>query len=247
VILGIPLRRLWLPALVTLTALGVLVGLGAWQIERMGAKHRLMARVEQRTREEPQPLPPRETWQALHPKGYEYRRVRVTGRFLNDQEALVHGLLSTGPEAIQGFYVLTPLQMPDGAIVIINRGFVPTEKADPKTRAEGQLSGSQTVVGLMRAPEKRGLFIPDDDPGRNSFFIRDPVAIGRAKGLVDVAPFTIDADGTPNPGGWPKGGTTRLVFSDNHLQYAITWFALALGLLAVFGTWVMRERHGPPA
>jgi surfeit locus 1 family protein len=244
---GVPLKRLWLPTLLTLIGAGLLIGLGAWQIERMGAKHRLIERVQQRTTQEPRDLPPVESWGSLQPKGYDYTRVRLTGRFLHDKEALVHGLLSTGREAVQGYYVLTPMQLPDGAIVIVNRGFVPTEKGDPKTRPEGQVTGSQTIVGLMRAPERRGYFLPDDDPARNSFFARDPAAIGRAKGLPNVAPFTVDADATANPGGWPKGGTTRLSFTDNHLQYAITWFALALGMIAVFVAWVIKEgRTAPP-
>ena len=37
-----------------------------------------------------------------------------------------------------------------------------------------------------------------------------------------------------NPGGWPKGGQTVVTFRNEHLQYAITWFALAAGLLAVY-------------
>jgi surfeit locus 1 family protein len=48
-----------------------------------------------------------------------------------------------------------------------------------------------------------------------------------AHGLSNVAPFFIDADATPNPGGLPIGGLTVISFPNNHLVYALTWFALA--------------------
>jgi surfeit locus 1 family protein len=243
--MGARIRSLLLPGFVTLLGTAFLLGLGFWQIERMGAKHRLMARVEARAQQEPQPFPPETLWPSLAPKAYEYSKVRLEGRFLHEKEAHVHGLLSTENRgAVQGFYILTPLLLENGAIVIVNRGFVPTERVAPASRSEGQLAGPQTVVGLMRAPERRGWFIPEDDPKSNSWFTRDPAAIGRAMGLERVAPFSVDADATPTPGGLPLGGQTRLVFTDNHLQYAITWFAMALALLGVFAVWARGRLKG---
>lgn len=238
------IRTFLLPGFCTLLGFGFLVGLGAWQIERGGAKQRLITRVEQRVREEPRPLPPRSSWPTLSPKEYEYLRVRTSGRYLNDREFHLHGLRNgerPTEATLQGYYILTPLQLADGAIVIVNRGFVPTELADPARRPQGQLQGEQTVVGLLRAPEARGWFVPEDDPAKNSWFTRNPAAMAANAGLSDVAPFVIEADATPVPGGWPRGGNTRISFPDNHLQYAITWFSLALGILAVFGFWVRGE------
>ena len=62
-------------------------------------------------------------------------------------------------QTLLGTYVLTPLVLDDGSILIVNRGFVPAEKADPATRREGQVEGVQTVTGLLRSPEVRGWFI----------------------------------------------------------------------------------------
>ena len=232
-------RVLLAPGLAAGIGVAILIGLGCWQIERMGAKQRLIARVEQRAYQAPQPAPPEAAWAGLHPKTYDYARVQLAGTFRHDKEAHVHGLLSRGGgrDAVQGYYILTPLTQREGTTVIVNRGFVPTERVDPATRPEGQIAGEQTITGLMRAPQPRGWFIPADDPAHNDWFTRDARAIGAALGLDRVAPFTVDADGMPNPGGLPLGGTTVLTFRDNHLQYALTWFALALGLIGVFIFW----------
>ncbi|WP_293868950.1 SURF1 family protein [uncultured Alsobacter sp.] len=243
-----PLAKLILPGLFTLVGFAILVGLGAWQIERGGAKKRLITRVEQRLQEAPVPLPPEAQWAGLSPKQYEYLRVRLEGEFQHDREFRLHGLLSgksAAQSTLQGYYILTPLRLADGSTVIVNRGFVPTELGDPARRAEGQVKGRQTIVGLMRAPQSRGLFVPDDDPAKNSWFTRDPVAMAKSAGLARSAPFLIDADATPVPGGWPKGGNTVVSFPDNHLQYAVTWFAIALGLLAVFFAWARQQLKRP--
>jgi surfeit locus 1 family protein len=137
--------------------------------------------------------------------------------------------------------------MADGAIVVINRGFVPIELRDPATRAAGQVAGEVTVTGLVRAPERRGWFVPENEPAQNRWFLRDPAAIAAAHGLARVAPFYVDADGTENPGGWPRGGQTRLALPNNHLQYALTWFGLALTLVGVFAAWSLRRLRGEPA
>lgn len=246
-----PARRIAPAAIAALLAFAALVGLGFWQIERMGSKQRLMARIEHGLASTPEALPPETAWPGLKPKAYEYSKVKLTGRFLHDKEFHVQGLLTSegsrmaAPTTVLGTYVLTPLQSPDGAIVIVNRGFVPPDKADPATRPQGQVAGERTVAGLMRAPQAQGWFVPDDEPGKNTWFTRDPQRMAAAAGLTRVAPFIVDADATPVPGGLPAGGKTIIAFPNNHLQYALTWFALALGLGAVFFAWA-RQQVKPP-
>jgi surfeit locus 1 family protein len=130
---------------------------------------------------------------------------------------------------------------------MINRGFVPLDLRRAAHRKQGQVEGEVTITGLVRAPEKRGWFVPDNDPAQNRWFVRDPAAMANANGLERVAPFYVEADATPNPGGWPKGGQTRLTLPNNHLQYAITWFGIALTLVGVFGAWAARRLKSEPA
>ncbi len=238
----VSLRRYVVPVLFTATMFTTLVGLGSWQIERWGAKQRLVARVAERITAAPVPAPLRAAWPDLRGKNDEYRRVVVTGRFLHDKETYLYtSWAPEGRDAVQGWSIFTPMETADG-IVLVDRGFVPEQKRDPASRPESLVSGRAEVTGLLRLPERRSAFGVADNPGKREFFVRDPKAMAAAVGLAEVAPYVVAADATPVPGGWPKGGNTRVKFPDNHLQYAITWFTLAIAVLALFAVWVRRAR-----
>ena len=240
---GARLRPLLVPAIFTLIVGGILVGLGIWQLDRLAWKDAIVARIEARTTAAPQPLPPREGWDALKPDDYEYRRVTVAGRFDNAKEAYILRASSDGPV----YHVLTPLALAGGGTVLVDRGSVPAERRDPKTRLEGQPQGEVTVIGLMRPPEARNAFTPPDEPAKDRFYTRDPAEIATHFQLNDAAPFVVDADATPNPGGWPKGGATIVEVPNNHFSSALTWFGLALGLFTVFVSWAWKRLTDPPA
>jgi surfeit locus 1 family protein len=163
--------------------------------------------------------------------------VTVAGTFRHDLEVHVYAALAdpNGPIGGQGFFVLTPLETEAGWTVIVNRGFVPEARKEAAIRAEGQIEGRVEVAGLLRPPQGRNAFTPADDPDDNIWFTRDPAAIGEELGLSsNLAPYYIDAFLDPDlPGGLPQGGETELVFSNNHLQYAITWYGLALALAVI--------------
>jgi surfeit locus 1 family protein len=236
-------RGLLAPGLAALVVFAILVGLGTWQLRRMAWKQGLIAQIETRARAEPAALPAEAVWPVWSPAADEFRRVRTRGVFRHDLETRVHGLapgIRPGAPS-QGFYLLTPLALPDGATVVVNRGFVPTELAEPARRAAGQVTGEVEVTGLLRASETRGLFVPESDPARGEWFVRDVPAIARARGLTRVAPFLVEADATPNPGGWPRGGQLRLDLPNNHLNYAFTWFGIALCLVGVFAVFARRR------
>jgi surfeit locus 1 family protein len=206
-------------------------------LQRLAWKEALIARVAMRMQMSLAPPAPAESeWPKVNAEADEYRRVKVTGTFRHDHEALCYALLSDakGKFSGPGYWVLTPLELAGGTTVIVNRGFVPLERADAATRREGQPAGTATVTGLLRLPEERSWYTPADDPAHGVFQERDPVAIAKAYGLTRTAPFFIDADSTPNPGGLPQGGETRLTFPNRHLEYAVTWFGLALTLAIVF-------------
>ncbi|WP_423790794.1 SURF1 family protein [Microvirga solisilvae] len=236
-------RSLLIPGLATLIALAILMGLGTWQMQRKAWKEDLIRQIETRAYGEPGSIVPESDWKNWRADQDEFRKVRVTGTFLHDREAPVYGLAQGSRQGapIQGYYILTPLRLTTGGIAMINRGFVPTDLKNPATRAQSQPDGEVTVTGLVRAPEARNPFTPNDDPARNTWFTRDPQAIAQARGLEPVAPFLIDADATPNPGGWPRGGQTPLTLPNNHLQYALTWYGLALTLIGVFAAFAWRR------
>ena len=111
--------------------------------------------------------------------------------------------------------------------MLVNRGFVLPERSAPGARWAGQAQGEQQVTGLLRLSEPHGGFMRANDPAHDRWRSRDVAAIAARRGLSGVAPYFIDADASPNPGGWPRGGLTVVRFANSHLVYAITWFALA--------------------
>ncbi|MBV8912707.1 MAG: SURF1 family protein [Acetobacteraceae bacterium] len=242
-----PLRSLVAPALLALAGIAVLVSLGVWQLHRLAWKEALIARIEARVHARPVALPAESEWPGLKPEEYEYRHVSVRGRF-DPRQALV--FRGSGPEAGQGpgYLLLAPLMLPDGAAVIVNRGFVPGTPQDAAAHAPP--AGETTVTGLMREPEPRNLFTPADQPDKDVWFTRDPAAIARHLGLSRAAPFSIDADFSGDPKTLPKGGTSVIAFPNNHLGYALTWFGLAAALAGVFGAWAwgrLKQAGAPTA
>lgn len=211
------MKRALLIALALAATIGF-VALGVWQVERRAWKLDLIARVDAGTRGAPLTVPR----PGLDVQSSEYRRVTATGSFLHDRETLVQALTERGA----GFWVLTPLRTSQG-VVLINRGFVSADRRNPATRAAGQASGPVIVTGLLRISEPKGGFLRANDPAGGRWYSRDVPAIAAARGIRQAAPYFIDADATPNPGGWPVGGLTVLRFNNNHLVYALTWFGLA--------------------
>jgi len=166
-------------------------------------------------------------------RALEFRPVVDRGTFLNDREMFLGAIDRSGRA---GFDVLTPLREAGGRIVFVNRGFVPTALKDPALRAAGRPQGTVRIAGLLRLPPqgKPSWFVPDNRPDLNYWFWIDLPGMAAAARLGDVAPFYIDADATANPGGWPRGGVTRLALPNNHLQYAITWFSLAFAMIVIY-------------
>jgi surfeit locus 1 family protein len=229
-----------------LALLGIvgLVALGSWQVERRAWKLDLIARVDTRIHAAPASLPPRAGWPRVTAAADEYRRVQATGAFLYGQEALTQATTSLGA----GFWVMTPLRMREGTL-LVNRGFVPADRRDRASRAAAELPGEVTVTGLLRMTEPKGGFLRSNDPAADRWHSRDVEAIAAARGLTDVAPFFLDADATPNPGGLPVGGLTMVSFPNSHLVYALTWYALALMLAGATAylaqeEWRARRRRG---
>lgn len=213
-------------------------GLGVWQVQRLAWKQELIRQVDVRIHAAPVAAPPPE--QTITRQADQYRRVVVSGRFDHQREALVKAVTDLGP----GYWVMTPLMTDRGFTVLINRGFVPSERQKPADRAADQVEGETTVVGLLRLTEPDGGFLRANDPAGDRWFSRDVARIAKARELSGpVAPYFIDADATPNPGGWPRGGLTVVRFANSHLIYALTWFGLALMSAAGFVLFAREEKR----
>lgn len=213
------------------------VGLGTWQLQRRVWKLDLIERVDARVHAEPVAPPPPAEWPSLSAAEHEYRRVRLAGIFDHERETLVQASTVLG----SGFWVLTPLRTADGLVVLVNRGFVPSEQRDRSARASSEPQGRVGVTGLLRLSEPDGALLRPNRPAENRWATRDVAGIAAARGLSGAAPYFVDAEATP-PGQVPVGGLTVIDFPNHHLVYALTWYGLAV-LVVVAARLVWREER----
>lgn len=233
--------RFWIALVLLPAVFAVLLSLGTWQVKRLYWKEGLLAAIEQRSHAEPvgisEIVAAEETGEPI-----EYLRAYATGRFLNDSER--HFFATFNGQT--GYYVYTPLELVDGRYLFVNRGFVPYDLKEASTRPESLLEGEQQVAGLARArlSEKPSSMVPDNDEAKNIFYWKDIDRMAATVGLPaeNVLPFFLDADATPVPGGLPRGGVTVIDLPNSHLQYAVTWYGLAVALLGVsVFAWLKRK------
>ena len=198
------------------------VSLGTWQLYRLQWKLALIERVDSRAHAAPTAAPARAEWARVTAAADEYRHVSLSGVFLDDQAVRVQAATVLGA----GFWVVTPLRQADGSLVLVNRGFVePSQDATPGS-PRGQ---SVKLDGLLRMSEPGGAFLRHNDPADGRWYSRDVQAIAQQQKLADVAPYFVDADAAQNAGkSAPVAGLTVVAFHNNHLVYALTWYALAL-------------------
>ena len=216
-------RNRFLPAALLALAALIFLGLAAWQMERRTWKLALIAAVDGRATAPAEAAPGPADWSTLTAQHDAYRHVSVRGTFLNNRETLVQAVTELG----SGFWVITPLRTDAGWTVLVNRGFVPDDRADAATRRDDDVTGPVVVRGLLRITEPGGGFLQSNDPAAGRWYSRDVAAITHARGLTGTAPYFIDADATPNPRRFPVGGLTVISFANNHLVYALTWLTLA--------------------
>jgi surfeit locus 1 family protein len=222
------------PTIMTLPAFVILLALGTWQLQRLEWKNALLS-----ARETALAAPPITAPGEFDPARHAGRRVRLSGMFLHGKE-----MYSTPrPRAgYNGLRVVTPLLLADGAVVLVDRGWLPVERKSPATRRAGQIEGGVTIEGVIRAPGQPGRFVPDNQPADNIWFSFDVPAMAKAASLERVRPYLVVAGPAANPGGLPLGQPYRVEIRNDHLGYAITWYGLAAALLAVYILYARRAR-----
>lgn len=211
-----------------------MIALGTWQLQRLHWKEEQIALRKERA------ASPAVDFILAYPadledvEAAEFRPFVLRGRFLNDKE------LYLGARSLDrriGFQVVTPFELVDGRIVLVNRGWVPSEKRDPQSRAAAQVEGMTSIEALLRIDGWKGYeFVrPSNNAAENFWFYVDTQAMGAAVGLpklVETAYFDVRA--MELEGGYPLGGQTRITLVNNHLQYVITWYAMAVILAVIY-------------
>jgi len=212
----------------------ILCLLGNWQVERLNWKLDLIQKLETRY-----DLPPVELPSALQePDDWVYRHVTVSGRFLHMREM---PLYNVGPTGKPGYDLFTPLLTRHNKYVIVNRGWVPEHLKEQISRPETIRSGPVQVTGLLRKSWKKERFAPENDAAHNIWYYADLPAMAQAQHMADIFPMFLYADKTADEGAYPIGGRSQLNIVNNHLDYAMTWYGLAITLLVIYFIFTIRR------
>lgn len=222
------LRPTFWPTLFTVPALIVLLALGFWQLQRLHWKEDLITKLNTRATAEAVDLP---AGALSAPDEWQFRRVRVSGVFAHDKETHV---LNRSLRGNPGVHVMTPLLRTNGKAVLVDRGWVPFKRRDAKDRTAGQVGGTVVVEGILRLEAGQGRFVPDNEPEKNAWFFVDNRAVGQHTGVALEPGYYVVSGDDAVPGGFPVGRQWRLDIRNDHLQYAITWFSLAIALLVIY-------------
>lgn len=214
------------PLLFGLIGAGILIGLGTWQMQRLAWKQGVLSAIESRIHAAPEPLP-----NLISPDEQRYQPVTLTGEFLPGALRVLVSRKQIGA----GYLIVSPFQTDTGRLILIDRGFTPVDNKSITPR-----SGAATITGNLHWPDDRNSSTPENDIAGNTWFARDLGPMAEALGTepllvvvrelsppdAGITPFPVDTAGIPN----------------DHLQYAITWYALALVWLGMSAYWIVRQR-----
>ncbi|MEK6746310.1 MAG: SURF1 family protein [Pseudomonadota bacterium] len=215
-----------IPLLFIITSTITLTSFGVWQVERLQWKNALVKQIEQ-----VQQFPPLQTL-PTDLNNLEYRKIILTGVF--KYEKVLH-LIGRQKGNFPGFFMLTPFELEnDGRIILVNRGFSPKDK---ETKPEGL----QTIEGVIRPPREKRYFAPENMPEKNVWFYENIQAISQATGL-SISPLIVEQVGKEKKGEFPIVGDGKINLKNDHLGYAITWFATALIGIIMFGFYYRKSR-----
>jgi len=222
------IKRL-LPWIFIAGVVGVLVGLGMWQLERLQWKEELLAKYDRAQTLAPVPLHEITSDSLLE---NDFRKVIFSGTYDNAHEVHLGGRLWNGKP---GYEILTPLTTRDGREFLVNRGWVPFEMKEAKDRPTPAPQNVTNIVGMLHLPKAPNPLMPDNHPEKNFWFSVDFPAIENFTGHTSLQPIVIDIiNKQPDLHQFPIPSDGERVFRNDHLGYALTWFMLAIAALVIF-------------
>lgn len=241
-------KRFLIQTGIVLCCLALLIGLGTWQLQRKAWKDALLGQLREQTGRVPAAY---SSWLARNKSKTQpsegdpisadlFAPVVVEGRFRHADEVYVF----TSRRGQPGYLVFTPFEEKSGKTVLVNRGFVPEHLRERGKRLLEIAKKDVEVRGFIRAPERSGWFTPEPDIDKRIWYIADLQAMAERTKVAAETTHFVEADDTPNPGGWPNGRDAQELLSaipNKHIGYALTWFGLAVALCIVFGFFVRNQ------
>ncbi len=220
------LHRMVGPLVIGIGGVAILIWLGVWQVQRLAWKTDLLAKIEAKLEASPVGVPPRPA-----PGTDQYLRVRAAGS-IEKGELDVY---TSAPSRGVGYRIIVPLQLQDGRRILLDRGFVPIGEKD-----DARHLGPITVEGSLVWPQETDRFTSEPDRAKNIWFARDVQMMAAALDTWPVLLVTAASDDPDAPMALP----VTINIPNNHLQYAITWFGLALAwaMMTVYQLWRIKRR-----
>ena len=223
------------------------VALGQWQLERLAVVRANNELVAQRSVAEPVDLLGLLTTTepvAGDPSSIaavEFRRVVATGVLRRDEE-LLHRNRSLGGR--QGYHVVTPLELDDGTVVLVVRGWVPANLSVPPVAEARAPEGRVSIVGLIErsvAQPRFGARDPETGALERVFHLDTSRLDGQVEGALRDVIVRAEA-GSPGVGVGPTALPAALgppeLSEGNHRSYAVQWFVFAVIALGAHGAWL---------
>ena len=213
------------PLIAFLVALSILLGFSLWQFKRLKWKNELIDIRVSMYEGEVKPLKG-----IIEPAKSEFQKTSVKGKLLNEFEFYMPALSKKGNN---GFHILVPFKTLENKFIIFNTGWVPLLKKEREKRINNIDSEEKEFIAVIRIPGRKGYFQPENDPLKNFWFFVEPTLMEKQLKFSLEKNFYLEAVNN-GPNGFPLGNQTRIYLRNNHLQYALTWLMLALGLVGVY-------------
>ncbi len=217
------MRRFLFLLIFGLAGLAVLVSLGVWQVQRLAWKQGVLSEIESRISADPVALP-----QQPSEGADKYLPVVVEGEL---EPGEIHVLVSV-KQVGAGYRIIQSFST-QGRTILVDRGFVPTT-----AKQTDRLTGPMQITGNLHWPDEIDSYTPEANIDANIWFARDVPNLAAALG---AEPVLLIARSQTDPGITPLPVSTTGIPND-HLQYAITWFGLALVWAAMTGYFLWRSR-----
>ena len=213
------------PFVAFVIALLILLSLSLWQVKRLVWKTNLIEQRVSNFEGEPKNL-----YDIRKPNENEFKKVFIEGQLLNNLEFFMPALSKNGNN---GFHIIVPMEVEKKKLILFDTGWVPLAKKEKNKRLNNLIKEKKIFTAVIRLPGRKGYFQPDNDNIKNFWFFVEPKLMEETISMKLENRFYLEAvDNGPN--GYPLGNQTRIYLRNNHLQYAITWFLIALSLIGVF-------------
>ena len=214
----------------TIPSFIILLLLGSWQIQRLSWKSDLISNYNINFGKNP--ISVEELFQ--NNEENKYRRVTIKGKYNHENEIQIIGKTYEGNA---GYHIVTPFLLKNDDILYVNRGWVPKKYVDRDKRKFTLFKGDTNIIGLVRLPQKKGYFVPENEPDNGFWFTIIPDEFNSHLGISANSNYYIDELNIDGKLKLPMPANGKIQIPNNHLQYAITWYSLAIGLLIVYIAW----------